>query len=668
MADTTLPEPRVLSDAVIDAMQGDRLVAAIFLSFQFSPPFFEDSILAPLCGVDGRGSPTIRRLLLEERLRELQDVLVLYDQQGLMPEGPLLQQVRAVPVSWSGGLVHAKHALLLVEGKATDGSPRRALILLTTSANLTRTGWWQNVEVADLERMDAGSATPLREDVLDLVAAMRRLEGSGDRQPALDRVEAFVRDDLTGAPGLPRLWLGRESIPTFLANNISCRGGRLEVVAPFVDEEAAPIARLAQAFAPAETVVWFPIDRDGLGTALASWRDGVRKIPGARFGDLGLDTRLGKGTVATRFVHAKIIRISDPKARKSWVLAGSPNLSQRGHAGWQSGSPFSSVETAILREANDAGRWLAPLAGKEPAPAAVVADSEDGLGQGLLLRVRFDWETRSAALRLGGAPTVVNLGPSTAAAGGSARATVAISVGEEWVPLEGAPVAWLGKELETGNVIAAWSGDLPRTNVLVEEHGLAHRPSMVARSLTAADILRHWSLLSDNQRAENLEKRLALGDEDPEAPVGGVSVAYDSIGPTMFDTFSGILHGFLILKTRLRDALVADQEAAVEAWLLGARHDSVGTLLDKVLEEADGEAVRHVVFALCTAELLAVAETLRPGWLAARPGPTAALRERIVRLEIAWQRINERPAADEAPGTFRRWFEQWWFEQREARA
>ena len=668
MADTTIPEPRVLSDAVIDAMQGDRLVAAVFLSFQFSPPFFEDSILAPLCGVDGRGSPIIRRLLLEERLRELQDVLVLYDQQGLMPEGPLLQQVRAVPVSWSGGVVHAKHALLLTEGKATDGSPRSALLLLTTSANLTRTGWWQNVEVADIERMAAGTATSLRQDLLDLIAAMRRLEGSGDRQPALDRAETFVRDQLTSAPGLPRLWLGREPLARFLADNVASRGGRMELVAPFVDDAALPIARLAETLAPAETVVRFPVDRDGLGEALASWRDGVRKLPGARFGDLGLDTRLGKGSVSLRFVHAKVIRITDTTARKSWVLAGSPNLSQRGHAGWQSGAPFSNVETAILRESADAGRWLAPLTGKEPAPADVLKEPEDGLGQGLLVRVRFDWETGAAAVRLSGPPCTVDLGPSTAAAGGAARASVAVNVRDEWLPLGELATSWLHKELETGNVIAAWSGELPRANVLVEEHGLAHRRSMVAKNLTAADILRHWSLLSENQRAENLEKRLALGAEDPEAPNGAPALAYDSIGPTMFDTFSGILHGFLILKTRLRDALAAEQDAAVEAWLLGARHDSVGTLLDKVLEETDGDAVRHVVFALCTTELLALAESLRPALLADRPGPVAALRDRVARLEAAWERINDGATPAETPGTFRRWFEQWWYEQQEARA
>jgi hypothetical protein len=48
MSDTALPKPLVLTDALLAAMGGDRLVAAVFLTYQFEPPFFEDHILAPL--------------------------------------------------------------------------------------------------------------------------------------------------------------------------------------------------------------------------------------------------------------------------------------------------------------------------------------------------------------------------------------------------------------------------------------------------------------------------------------------------------------------------------------------------------------------------------------------------------------------------------------------
>ncbi len=655
MADTAVPEPRVLTDEVIDVLGGDRLVAAVFLTYELQPEFFEDHILAPLCGVDSRGSPAIRRYLLEEALRRLPEVLVLYDAGGLRADGPLRQRVRAVPVAWGRGVMHAKHALLLMQ--AADAAEPTALVLLTTSANLTRTGWWKNVEVADLERLEAGAATPIREDLLGLVALMRTLEASGARHDALDRVEAFVRDRLAPAEGLPRLWLGREPLSDFLAAHVDAAGGRLEAFAPFVDDHGAPIASLARTLRADETVVWFPLDGEGAGAALATWRDGVKAVSGASFGELGVDRRLGKGSDAERFVHAKVVRYADLAKKRTWTLAGSPNLSVRGHAGWQTGAPASNVETAMLRVAPGTGRWLAPLApGKEPAPAAAAA-SEDEPARGILLRARFDWELWAAAVRLAGAPGRVHLGPSTTVTGGSARVVVDVPDGGAWIPLSASAADWLGAELETGNVIGAWGDDGVRTSVLVEEHGLVQRPSLVARALTPADILRHWSLLTEAQRAENLEKRLTLRSDDPEAPIA-VGAAPAAPGPTMFDTFSGILHGFFVLRTRLERALDAGEDAAAEAWLLGLRHDSVGTLLDLVLAEEEPEAVRQVIFGLCARELVGVVRDRRPALLSAHPGPLGALEDRIAQLESAWGRIEEPPG--EAPGTFRRWIEAWW--------
>ncbi len=654
MPEAVIPEPRVLTDEVLDAMGGDRLVAAVFLAYELEPQFFEDAILAPLCGVDGRGSPAIRRLLLEEALRTLPEVLVLYDASGLRADGPLRQRVRAVPVGWGRGVVHAKHALLLLQGK--DATAPTALVFLTTSANITRTGWWRNVEVADVERLDAGASTPLREDLLDLLGAMGTLEGTGTRHVALDRIERFVRERLTAGTGLPRLWLGREPLDTFLARHVE-PGGRLELLAPFVDEQGAPIAALARTLAPTETVVWFPVDRNQEGAALASWRDGVRAVPGARFGNLALDLRLGKGSDATRFVHAKVLRYTHVATKRTWTLAGSPNLSIRGHAGWLTPAPASNVETAILRVTSDGSRWLEPIgAGGEPAPAETVTSEDEAL-PGISLRVRFDWESGAAAARLTGAPGRVYLGPATAVTGGEARAGVDVPDAGPWVRLPVEAAAWLAGELETGNVIAAWGTGSARIHVLVEEHGLAQRPSLVARDLTPADILRHWSLLSEAQRADNLEKRLALGGEDPEAPTA-VAATADEGGPTMFDSFAGILHGFFILRTRLEDAFAQDEDAAAEAWLLGARHDSVGTLLDKVLGEQAPDAVRRVVFGLSARELLGLAERRRPRLLSDRPTATAALRDRISRLEEAWATIEDPP--DETPGSFRWWLERWW--------
>lgn len=645
-----LPPARVLSDAVLEAMAGDRLLAAAFVTFELSPQFFEDSILAPLAGLDGRGSPTVRRLLLEERLREMDEVVVLYDATGLRPDGPLRQRVRAIPVSTPAGVVHAKHALLLV---GTAEKP--TLVLLTTSANLTESGWWRNVEVADLERIEAGAASPLRDDLLDLIGAFRDLAGADPPLGALARIEAFLRDKVRPAPGLPRLWLGREPLDAFLAAHVPTPTGVVELVAPFVDEAAAPIASLAKTLAPRELVVWFPRDRDEAGAAGEAWRDGVRAIPGARFGELGIDRTFGKGSDARRFVHAKVIRATDPSGKRAFTLAGSPNLSVRGHAGWQTGSWAANLETAVLRE-GIGGRWLTPLRDGEEPPLAKAPVSAGDEPAPLVVRVRFDWETRRAHARLVAGPAgEVAIG---AMAGGVPGFRVDFVADAHWMDLPEPAAAWLERELVSTNVFAAWRDGLPPSPVLVEEDGLAYRPSMVAAQLRASDILEHWSLLSEAQRANHLDATLPLAaGDDPEAPEA--SSVTSPAGETMFDGVAGIVHAFLMLRRRINTALDKGQTAAVEAWVYGARHDSLGTLLDRVLSE-EQEPVRRVLFALSAAEVLQAVEACDPS-LGARHAPgAAAVRERITCLEQGWDTIQGASRPGEDPRAFRDWLERWW--------
>jgi hypothetical protein len=658
MSDTALPKPLVLTDALLAAMGGDRLVAAVFLTYQFEPPFFEDHILAPLCGLDARGSPTVRRITLEERLRDL-DLLVLYDQRGLVANGPMRQAIRAVPLSWARGVVHAKHALLLVMGKGGT----RSLILLTTSANLTYTGWWTNVEVADIERLDAGSATPLRTDLLELLRLLRTL-GPSEEHVTLRPFEAFVRDELTDAAGLPRLWLGKETLANFLLGHIPVPTGRLEVIAPFVDGEGAPVATLAKALKPDEVVVWFPVDRDDLGAATEGWRDGVLKIANSRFGEIEIDRRLGAQSTAQRYVHAKATRITDPKGRRSWTLSGSPNLSLRGHAGCQTDAELCNVETAILRTSSDAGRWLRPLAaGNEPAPAARV-EGPDDLAKALLVRLRYNWATRTGEIRLASTGGQVCIGPTPFDPGAVPTAVIEVDAPDEWLPLPQAALKWLASELETRNIVAAWTKQGNSSHILVEELEFGQRPSMVAKDLSAADILQHWSLLSAAQRADHLDRRLGSRDLDPEAPIGG-PVPPETLDSTMFDAFSGILHGFLVLKRRLVEAFQMDRGVEAETWLLGSRHDSVGTLLGKVLAEPAPDPVRHVIFGMCASELLTLTAHRRPGLLAAQPAAVAALRDQIRRLEAGWDHIEQGPIGEVS---FRVWLESWWTNKQELRA
>lgn len=645
----------VLLDALRDAIGERRVRAAVFTTYQLDPPFFEDHILAPLLSVEDGGLDIVRRVLLEETLRELDEVLLLYSPGGLLPTGPLRQAVRAVPVRHEGGVFHPKQVLLLVG----DVEPE-ALVLLTSSANLTRTGWWENVEVADVRVIGAGNASSLRDDLLGLVGWIgeRLLHPS----PALEAIGSFLRE-LRGASGLPRLWSGTEPLGDFLARHLP-RGASLEVGAPFVDEVAGPVGALVRLLEPAKTLVLLPTDREERPACGRGWLDGVEAL-GASCAKLhGVDRSLGRRTRQTRFVHAKFVRVQ--KGARAWTLAGSPNLTGPGHAGWLVDEGRSNVEAAILDVGADTGGWLAPLdEGGEAVPCSSPRDrSEPGEGGGPAIRLRFDWERLIASYLHHGEPSDrihVGLGGQDPEAP-VGRFHFVPARGDEWVDLAAEHARVLQALIDGSNVLAVW-GDAGRPRlVLVEETGLAHRPSRVAHELRPGDILRHWTLLSVRDREEAALEALGQAEPlDPEAPVGPL-VEVRVTGRTMFDAFAGVFHAFLMLRERLEEAADRGRWRVVETWLLGEKHDSLGTLLDRVDESDSSESVYRLVVLLCARDLWAWARDAWPSLAGEHPARARRLEERLARLEPAWDALNLSGGRgdDRDADRFRAWIERNW--------
>ena len=84
---------RVLSDEISRVIDGCRVVAAVFTTYSFDPAFFELEILPLLFESRIRGGfshvEKVRRVQLEECLRDTTDIEVFYDRGGLVGDaGP----------------------------------------------------------------------------------------------------------------------------------------------------------------------------------------------------------------------------------------------------------------------------------------------------------------------------------------------------------------------------------------------------------------------------------------------------------------------------------------------------------------------------------------------------------------------------------------------------
>src|SRR5690606_28824619 len=104
----------VLPDEVAECIGERHIAAAVFVTFQLEPGFFEDAVLGALFDCDSGRGDRVQRALLEDRLRE-SEVVVFYDRAGLHVDRTPRQGISLVPVTWGHHVLHAKHALLLLE-------------------------------------------------------------------------------------------------------------------------------------------------------------------------------------------------------------------------------------------------------------------------------------------------------------------------------------------------------------------------------------------------------------------------------------------------------------------------------------------------------------------------------------------------------------------------
>ena len=118
--------------------------------------------------------------------------------------------------------------------------------------------------------------------------------------------------------------------------------------------------------------------------------------------------------------------------------------------------------------------------------------------------------------------------------------------------------------------------------IVVHEEDLAQKPSYLLH-LTVEEILRYWSALSDAQRQAILERADMRRVQSIQA------LAHLPSQDGMFDRFAGVFHAFERLREHIEKAVAENRRGDAEFRLFGARHDSLPSLIERVLKDADGE-------------------------------------------------------------------------------
>lgn len=601
-------ERRALSEALRDCIGGRKVLAAVFTTYSFDPRFFELEVLPLLFARAFSKEPTVRLVQLDEALRSTQ-VAVYFDRAALCEAGgggSLGIQTfgirRADARGATKGCFHPKLCLALVQDQESD---EQALVVAVMSANLTQAGHWSNVECVWLDELSTNEPCSYRDDLLNIVKTIRvesgpsasGTDGADTQHDALDYVGRFLkrieRSDsrVQGGWFLPRLFYGQRTFGAFLRDelNLPPNTYHLEIISPYFDDGEA-LRKLVDEVKPLETRVLLPLCDDNSGGCERDYFETVNKmtkVHWARFESAEYLKQAANGPGdLRRSVHAKVYRLWSKSESGEFLVLGSLNLTKQAHSERHGGN----FEVAVVLENRDPilQRCLVPI-DQAPSEFGVSPELADEAAfdqrEACPLLLRFHWKSR----RLEGFWDAPTHAPRVDLSVGGVNLPESIDglPASEWTELPRL-AEHIAEHLARSSLVQVHVIDAEPNWIVVQEEDLLQKPSLLC-NLTAEEILRYWSALSDAQRQALLERaevrRLqAAGVLPPLQEKDG-----------MFDRFAGVFHAFERLREHVEQAIADGDDHEAEYRLFANKHDSLPHLIERLLDREAADAGSSVV-------------------------------------------------------------------------
>ncbi|MCV2356554.1 phospholipase D-like domain-containing protein [Paucibacter sp. B2R-40] len=589
----------MLKDALrsaIEELDGYRVTDALFTTYAFEPEFFETAIL-PLLQPDGGDGlslhSAVRHLQMESLLRDSPiNVAVYFDARVVVAGCPMLAY-EMLPMRLQHEF-HGKVMLLRLE----NGKGLVRWVLGAGSANLTKAGWWENIECWYFAPA-FDPAKPPAGVVPGLVGLLSFLTGSGAR----NSVAAMFRKELSDSSALRR----RSDEPLFqvfvpgkpsfikwfdeiMKHKVKQSDGvRVEVFSPyFADAGHAELVQLLLNTTGAKALdLWLPEDPwQAAGGAAQIEEDAYCALRDAanlrwcEFGDADLAGSRRKEETP-RFFHAKVIRIPG-----QFCFMGSVNFSNKAFKlNFEAGFLFPDKGDAWLTDlSRQPIRFLKPL---EPATHADVVET------GPNIFAIFNWHTLELGIdfvtskdRRRYAETEVRLIDAQGKKFG--RATMLphsfkLKTSESlYRDLQSNP--WIKVEVDGVGLSIVW----------VQQCALDHRPPPEDLRPDVWRILEMWRSLAaggtgscpgDYEQLEVLLLRRGASGETP--PAGSLEL-------DIFEEMAAVHGSFYLLRVRLKEEQLRLNSVRCEYYFSAPRPDSLRCLVDRIEQAEDGNVVEPV--------------------------------------------------------------------------
>lgn len=609
---------KIFSETVREAIDGRKVKVVVFLTYEFDPAFFELNVLTLLFDRAWCSKPKAVLAQLETELRNIHDLAVYYDRRGIVYEnGSARLDYKRIGLERKGGVFHPKNILLLVENDE-EQVKWDSLIVVTTSANITRSGWWENVEVAHILEIDEGSKSLIRDDLIGrtgLLNMIQKEDRTGEDHSALEAIRLFLlhktdtaRQRSRNGILLSRLYVGRQTIPEFLRDEIGIERGiyNLEVISPYFDDtdRATTFKTLLETIEPNETRIFLPTEKDGAASCREEYFKDINSIPSvswSKFPESITSWSQKDKQSHERFVHSKVYRIFSPRDHIDYALIGSINLTSAAH----SSAKDRNFETAVFIDFSRKGKpdwWLKPIS-KNYRPVDFKPIPQEGEFEGLQsfrVTIWYNWTTGELSYFWEKEKNVIGL--AEVLCGGLPLFQISPVEFDRKIRLPNIFGEKVMEILKSTSLIEIKVDDKPIQRVLVREEGMENKPSLL-ETLTPDEILEYWSLLSPEQKDSFLERKV-IDVFDPTYMLRPIKSNTTSEPLTMFDRFAGIFHAFSCLSEHIKKNIDDGNEKEAIHLLFGDKFDSLPYLIDKVIEAKDTDIVNRYVTLLCARQLL----------------------------------------------------------------
>lgn len=663
-----------ITNELTDRLTNKTVIAGVFTTYNFEPEFFELEIISELMNpsVPYSTDERVKLFQVREALRKSNIRLdVFYDLPMYRKSAERSPQMEHLchGVHMGNAAFHGKNIYLLVKD---NDSGQQSLLMAAGSNNITRAGWWYNVEVQHWEAVVSGDVQRaylyrLREDIAWLKNRLTTPDSEG-----IGLIEEFLGDCRGSNSAAPVDYFNLVSsrFKPFLRDRCGRLfqqddGWSLEIISPyFPDDPHSDLhLKLFSDFDLEKITLFLPRNQDDEALCHEDYFHHINeseRISWGCFADQWKES-LGISKQLFRVTHAKIYHFYNGK--QSWMFVGSVNFTRK--------ATHDNIESGFFVQIEGKGRPLLQLIAPDNVeqfasevdcePGKFDADPTTTLPE---LHISYDWKSKTLSGRsakkdsykirfknaenefvirswsISDEPSIYKLSDKV------------VEQVESMLRLSGL-VTVTGTNTDTQEAFEPH-------RILIQQTGWTHKP-LDLPDLSAEDILAIYAGMTAEQQ-ELLILNAQIKKLFLQQMGGEISRdEYGQVEEQFFCEFAEIFHAFRMLKKRLTAAVDDDNLVQVDYYLTGTGLDSIPALVEKVCQsDRDNlSAVTAYLILLCSLEIF------KERLFRSRPNVKKYRKKYLQELEAlkSGDQIQLEDNSESRRSTFFDWFETQFFKE-----